>query len=85
MIVPLTLKEAVLGAKITIPTPSGKVAIKIPPNSSSGKTLRLKGKGVTGKGDFLAQLSVVLPEKGDQQLTDFMNGWNDRTSNPRPF
>jgi len=85
MVVPLTLKEAVLGAKITIPTPSGKVAIKIPPNSSSGKTLRLKGKGVTGKGDFLVQLSIILPEKGDQRLTDFVTDWNDRTPNPRPF
>ena len=85
LVVPLTLKEAVLGAKVTIPTPSGKVAIKIPPGSSSGKTLRLKGKGVTGKGDFLAQLSIVLPAKEDQNLIDFVNNWNDPTPNPRSF
>lgn len=60
---PLTLKEAILGTKLTIPTPSGEVSIKIPPASGSDKTLRLKGKGVTGKGDLLVKLSVVLPEK----------------------
>ena len=85
MTVPLTLKEAVLGTKVTIPTPSGAVALKIPPNSSSGKTLRLKGKGVTGKGDFLVQLAVVLPEKGNHELTDFVTGWSDPTPNPRSF
>ena len=85
MIVPLTLKEAVLGTKITIPTPSGAVAVKIPPYASSGKTLRLKGKGVAGKGDFLVQLSVVLPDKADSSLTDFMESWRDPTQNPRRF
>ncbi|MDY6407518.1 MAG: DnaJ C-terminal domain-containing protein [Pseudomonadota bacterium] len=85
MTVPLTLKEAVLGTKITIPTPSGSVAVKIPPFASSGKTLRLKGKGVLGKGDFLVQLSVVLPDKADKDLTDFMESWRDPTPNPRRF
>ncbi|MBR6411967.1 MAG: DnaJ domain-containing protein [Alphaproteobacteria bacterium] len=85
MTVPLTLKEAVLGTKVTIPTPSGEVAVKIPPYSSSGKALRLKGKGVAGKGDFLVQLSVVLPDKPDQTLTDFIENWHDTTPNPRKF
>ena len=85
MTVPLTLKEAVLGTKITLPTPSGEVALKIPPYSSSGKTLRLKGKGVAGKGDFLVQLSVVLPDKADKSLTDFIENWQETTPNPRKF
>ena len=84
MTVPVTLKEAVLGAKITIPTPSGEVAMKIPPFSSSGKIFRLKGKGVSGKGDFLVHLSIVLPEK-DKALSDFVSEWRDTTSNPRRF
>jgi DnaJ-class molecular chaperone len=83
--VPITLKEAVLGAKITIPTPSGEVALKVPENSSSGQTLRLKGKGVTGKGDFLVKLSVVLPNKGDKDLTAFMERWPFHQPNPRRF
>ena len=84
MTVPLTLKEAVLGTKITIPTPSGAVALKIPPFSSSGKTLRLKGKGVAGQGDFMVHLSVILPEK-DTSLERFMADWRDPTPNPRRF
>ncbi len=82
--VPLTLKEAVLGKSITLPTPSGKVSLKIPPYSGSDKILRLKGKGVTGKGDFLVKISVVLPEK-DKNLTDFIETWKDPQKNPRSF
>ena len=84
MTVPITLKEAVLGARITIPTPSGSVVMKVPPFSSSGKTMRLKGKGVAGKGDFLVHLSVVLPEN-DRALADFVADWRDPTLNPRRF
>ncbi len=83
--VPITLAEAVLGAKITIPTPSGKVAVKVPPHSTSGTTLRLKGKGVTGKGDFLAKLSVALPDSANAELTEFVKKWSDPTGNPRHF
>ncbi len=81
---PVTLKEAVLGAKITIPTPSGQVNMKVPPMSSSGKTLRLKGKGVTGKGDLLVKFQIVLPAS-DSALTDFAESWRDPTPNPRAF
>ena len=83
--VPITLKEAVLGAKITIPTPSGDVVMKVPPFSSSGKTMRLKGKGVSGKGDFLVKLSVVLPERHNSELIAFIENWQDPTPNPRKF
>ena len=85
MTVPITLKEAVLGARITIPIPSGAVAMKVPPYSSSGKMLRLRGKGVAGKGDFLVRLSIVLPDKADKNLTAFIDGWSDSTPNPRQF
>ncbi|MCH9698262.1 MAG: DnaJ domain-containing protein [Gammaproteobacteria bacterium] len=60
---PITPWEAALGNKIQIPTPDGKVDLKIPPGSSSGKRMRLKGRGIPGKspGDFYVTLEIVLP------------------------
>tara|TARA_R110002111_G_C6006607_1_gene374036 strand:+ start:6808 stop:7779 length:972 start_codon:yes stop_codon:yes gene_type:complete len=65
---PISPWEAALGAKIPVPTPAGKVELKIPSNSSSGKRMRLKGRGIPGKnpGDFYVVLEIVLPE----QLSD---------------
>lgn len=83
--VPVSLKEAVLGAKITVPTPSGTVVMKIPPYSSSGKILRLKGKGVKEKGDLLAKLSIILPEKSNSELTHFIETWQEPSQKIRPF
>lgn len=62
---PITPWEAMLGAKIHIPTPSGKVELKIPHGSSSGKRMRLKGRGIPAKkpGDFYITLEIVLPEQ----------------------
>src|SRR6185312_9858560 len=51
MELPVTLGEAVLGGKVTVPTPSGAVTMNIPANSNTGRVLRLKGKGVAGRGD----------------------------------
>ena len=79
--VPITLKEAVLGGKIPVPTPSGVVMMTIPAYSGGNKTLRLKGKGVKGKGDLLVSLQVVLPEKPDTALTEFMQSWNEPYQN----
>lgn len=60
---PLAPWEAALGATVKIPTPEGKVDLKIPPNSTSGRKLRLKGRGLPGKtaGDLYAQISIALP------------------------
>ncbi|MEM9187220.1 MAG: J domain-containing protein [Planctomycetota bacterium] len=67
---PITLAEAALGARIDVPTPAGTVTVSVPPGSSSGKKLRIKGQGVTpaGKppGDLFVELQIVLPE----DLTD---------------
>jgi DnaJ-class molecular chaperone len=64
--VPVTLGEAVAGAKIDVPTPHGTVALHIPPGTSSGTKLRVKGHGVTPKnapaGDLLAEVQIVLPK-----------------------
>ncbi len=84
MNIPLTLKEAVLGTKIAVPTPSGEVMVKIPPMSGGDKTLRLKGKGVAGRGDLLLKLSIVLPSS-DSDLTRFVKDWDTTQKNPRNF
>lgn len=82
--VPITLKEAVMGAKVTVPTPYGPVAVTVPANSSSGKTLRLKGRGVKDKGDELVRLMIVLPDH-DNDLKQFVENWNVSFDNPRKF
>jgi len=78
MDLPVTLKEAVLGAKVKVPTPDGPVMLTIPKGSSSGKVLRLKGRGFadrSGKrGDQLVTLQVDLPA-GDPALEAFAEQW----------
>jgi DnaJ-class molecular chaperone len=82
---PVTLAEAVLGAKVRVPTPEGAVMLTVPKGSTSGKVLRLKGRGFTGKdgsrGDQLVQLAVDLPA-GDAALEAFAATW-DGGGNPR--
>jgi DnaJ-class molecular chaperone len=82
---PVTLKEAVLGAKVKVPTPEGPVMLTIPKGTSSGKVLRLKGRGFTGKdgkrGDQLVTVEVDLPAH-DPALQQFAEGW-DGGGNPR--
>lgn len=71
---PLAPWEAALGARIEVPTLNGRLQLTIPPNSHAGARLRLKGKGLPGRGtdgDLYAQLKIVLPErsaKGDEAL-----------------
>lgn len=64
---PITLQEALLGAKVKIPTPSGTLSLNIPAGTNSGKTLRLKGKGVSG-GDLLVTPQIVLSVPDDAAL-----------------
>jgi len=80
MDLPVTLKEAVLGAKVPVPTLSGTVNLSIPANSNSGAVLRLKGKGVPAHGgeavgDLYVRLVVALPGRPDAQLKSFVEGW----------
>jgi DnaJ-class molecular chaperone len=78
---PITLDEAVLGGKIEVPTVSGRVALTIPKGSSSGQTLRLRGKGVKTRGgthgDQLVRLKVVMPPEIDSELQEFMQRWRE--------
>lgn len=75
---PITLTEAVLGARIKTPTPSGSVMLAIPKGSNTGAVLRLKGKGVArrgGHGDELVTLKVTLPQQPNPELEAFLSTW----------
>ncbi len=81
MDLPITLQEAVLGGKVPVPTLTGTVSLSIPANSNTGGTLRLKGKGIPAHGgeqagDLYVKLAVSLPDKADDDLRIFAEGWN---------
>ncbi|WP_306149522.1 MULTISPECIES: J domain-containing protein [unclassified Roseibium] len=80
---PITLYEAILGAKIRTPTLTGAVNLTIPENTSSGKTMRLKGKGLPtkngGHGDLLVKIQIMLPPHGDDELDTLMKAWREIT------
>lgn len=77
---PVTLDEALNGAKVKAPTASGAVMLSVPAGSSSGKVLRLKGRGMSRKdgsrGDQLISLEIVLPDH-DEDLLQRLEGWKD--------
>ncbi|USI71428.1 DnaJ C-terminal domain-containing protein [Sphingomonas morindae] len=83
---PITLKEAMLGGKVKVPTVDGAVMVTIPKGSSSGRTLRLGGKGFHrsggGRGDQLVTLMIELPGQ-DAALEQFLAGWTDAPRSPR--
>lgn len=82
---PISLKEAVLGAKVKVPTVDGPVMLSVPPGTTSGKVMRLKGKGWSSKGgargDQLVRLIIDLPAD-DAALAAFAEGWTS-SHNPR--
>jgi DnaJ-class molecular chaperone len=87
--VPVTIKEAYKGGKIDVPTFEGKVDVKLPAKTQSGKTLRLKGKGMPGlkgknPGDLYVKIKIVFPEKMDKakkkQFEEFLKDYDE---NPR--
>jgi DnaJ-class molecular chaperone len=81
--VPITVKEAALGGEIRTPTTTGSVMLKIPKGSSSGDTLRLKGKGAktrSGAGDELVRLKIVMPKTPDADLDAFLKTWTPPAS-----
>ena len=78
---PITLYEAVLGAKVRVPTLDGAVELAIPPGTGAGRTFRLKGKGMPSKtspGDLLVTARIVLPEGQDPDLEGLMRKWRER-------
>src|SRR5829696_2705263 len=71
---PVDLEDAILGAKVRVPTLSGAVEMNIPAMTSSGRTFRLRGKGLPskhGRGDLLVTAEVRLPEKADEELVEY--------------
>lgn len=84
---PITLYEAVLGGKVRVPTLGGAVQLSIPKNTSSGRTFRLKGKGLPNKGspgDLFVTTRIVLPDGHDAELEALMEKWRDQhPMNPR--
>jgi DnaJ-class molecular chaperone len=75
---PITLYEAVLGAKVRVPTLDGSVELTLPPGVNTSKSLRLKGKGLFGDGDLYAMLRIELPKGGDPDLESLMRFWRDQ-------
>jgi DnaJ-class molecular chaperone len=76
---PVSLAEAVLGARVTVPTVTGPVTMTIPKGSDSGAQLRLRGKGVQRKGhegDQYVTLKIVIGDAGDAELAKFLEGWS---------
>jgi DnaJ-class molecular chaperone len=84
---PITLYEAVLGGKVRVPTLGGAVELSLPKNTSSGRTFRLKGKGLPksgGNGDLLVTTKIILPDGNDSELEQLMQKWRDgHPYNPR--
>ncbi|MGH6663769.1 MAG: DnaJ C-terminal domain-containing protein [Pseudolabrys sp.] len=77
---PITLYEAELGGKVRVPTLDGTVELAIPAGTNSGRTFRLKGKGIKSKGaagDLLATVRIMLPEGGDDEFKELMRKWRE--------
>src|ERR1700676_1495665 len=85
---PITLYEAVLGGKVRVPTLGSAVELSIPKNTSSGRTFRLKGKGLpkpgATAGDLFVTTRIMLPDGNDAELETLMLKWrNGHPYNPR--
>jgi DnaJ-class molecular chaperone len=85
---PISLAEAVLGGRIEVPTPTGRVTMTVPKGANTGTVLRLRGRGVArpdgSRGDEYVKLKVVLPDRPDPELERLVAGWRSgRAYNPR--
>jgi DnaJ-class molecular chaperone len=83
--VPITIDEAVLGAKVEVPTVSGRVQLTVPKGTSSGRVFRLKGRGVKSAarseaGDQLVTVRIVMPDTIDDNLAYFFSEWRQKHS-----
>jgi len=74
MELPVTLREAVRGATVEVPTVTGMVRLTIPPNSANGAKLRLARRGIAG-GNQIVELKLVLPPSPEPDLSAFLETW----------
>jgi DnaJ-class molecular chaperone len=86
--VPITMAEAIDGAKVDVPTPSGAISLRIPPRTSSGAKLRVRGHGIKTKegvaGDLYAEVQIVLPPEIDDATAEAIRKLDkDHPTNPR--
>jgi DnaJ-class molecular chaperone len=83
---PISIPEAVQGARIDVPTPAGTVTLTLPPMSSSGKKLRIKGQGLKGSdgtvGDMTVELLIKLPEATSQAVLGSIDSWTSAYVKP---
>jgi molecular chaperone DnaJ len=86
--VPLTFAEAALGAQIDLPTPQGgKVTLKVPAGTPSGRTMRVRGRGVQsakGAGDLLVGIQVAVPQRLSSAAKDALNAFAEATKDENP-
>jgi DnaJ-class molecular chaperone len=80
---PVSLREAVLGTSLEVPTIKGPVRLSIPPNSGTGTRLRLRGRGIEGKGHQYVELHPVVPAADEPELAEFLRNWKPRHPGPR--
>jgi DnaJ-class molecular chaperone len=85
---PISLPEAVLGAKLDVPTPTGPVRMTVPKGANTGTVLRLRGKGAPRSdkthGDQYVTLKIVLPQQLDPEIEEFARRWQaGQAQNPR--
>jgi molecular chaperone DnaJ len=87
--VPVTMVEAALGTSVKVPTPDGRVALKVPAGTQDGRQLRIKGKGApklgaSGKGDLIARIKVTTPQKLNGEQKDLLEKFAElRKEDPR--
>jgi molecular chaperone DnaJ len=88
LVVPVTFPELVMGTKLTVPTLDGTVALKVPAGTANGRTLRVRGKGITGRhgrsGDLLVTLQVEVPAKLDRAAKDALEAYAQATAGQDP-
>ena len=84
---PLTLREAIDGARVDVPTPQGTITLTVPAGTSSGKKLRIKGRGVTlehgTQGDLFAIVQIVLPDSVPPDAANSIRNWDFGPADPR--
>jgi molecular chaperone DnaJ len=80
--VPVTFPEAAMGTTLTVPTMDGTVTLKLPAGSSSGKRLRVRGRGIPGKtrGDFIVTIEVVVPDTLNAAATEALEAYAKATA-----